>query len=248
MQNPLLLLTMGLAALQAGLVHAAAEDPVVASVWARDAELAAAHGRGDLSTWRAGLSARYAYIDVGGQRVSADRVEARRGDDHRRVLSSRSSEEEGLRLADDVVLLRGREDSHALYYGVLPRIAQSRWSAVWVREDDGVWRLVAETATPIRNEEALPFVRNPQPASVLAALAGRWTLATTPPRMLDLRVEGDALIGRLEGESVRWTFQPASATHYVATERPFELRVEADGRRLSLVTWATPTAAVRAGP
>lgn len=248
MQNPLLLLTMGLAALQAGLVHAAAEDPVVASVWARDAELAAAHGRGDLSTWRAGLSARYAYIDVGGQRVSADRVEARRDDDHRRVLSSRTSEEEGLRLADDVVLLRGREDSHALYYGVLPRIAQSRWSAVWVREDDGVWRLVAETATPIRNEEALPFVRNPQPASVLAALAGRWTLATTPPRTLDLRVEGDALIGRLEGESVRWTFQPASATHYVATERPFELRVEAGGRRLSLVTWATPTAAVRAGP
>ncbi len=243
-------LLLWIAALHGGGVaaQAASDDPVIAQVWARDAELAAAHGRGDLTAWRAGLSSRYGYIDVGGQRAGADRIEARRGEDHRRVLSSRTSEEEGLRLADDVVLLRGREDSHALYYGVLPRIAQARWSAVWVREDDGVWRLVAETATPIQNEQTVPFVRSPQPASVLAALAGRWTLATTPPRTLDLSAEGDALIGRLDGESVRWTFRPASATHYVATERPFELRVEPGGRRLSLVTWDTPTAAVRAGP
>lgn len=227
---------------------APAEDPATAAVRARDTELAEAHGRGDMATHRAGLSDRYVYIDIGGERVTADRLDARRSEDRRRVQSSRSSEEEAVRLAENVVLLRGREDSVAIYYGSLPRIGQSRWSALWVREDDGVWRLVAETATPIRTDPALPFLRRPQPAAVHDAHAGLWTLASTPPRTLALSVEGDALIGRLDGESARWTFQPASGTHYFAAERPFELRFDEDGRHLTLVTWHTPTAATRVDP
>jgi len=224
----------------------AEKDAVIAEVEARDAEIAAAHGRGDMATYRSGLSDRYAYIDVSGRRVTADMLEARRSADLRRVVSSESSEEEALRLSDTIVLLRGLERSVASYYGGLPRVSASRWSALWVREDDAVWRIVAETSTHVEESNTLPFVMSPQSAATLQALAGRWTLSLQPRMDLLLAVEGDHLIGSLVGQSVRWTFRPASASHFIAEERPFELRFAPDGKSMQLVTWGTATAAVRA--
>jgi len=229
-----------------GVVHAdPAEDPVVAAVQARDAEIADAHGRGDLATYRAGLSERYVYIDIAGKRVTAEMLAARRQDDQRRVVASESSEEEAVRLSDSVVLLRGLERSVASYYGGLPRVGASRWSAVWVREDDGIWRLVADTATPVRKDESLPFVVTAQSGKTLAPLAGRWLLALTPPLELVLQADNGNLRGILSGQTVHWTFQPASARHFIAKERPFELRFASDGQSLELVTWGTATAATR---
>ncbi len=226
-------------------VHAETVDPVIAQVQARDAEIAAAHGRGDLEAYRAGLSSRYTYVDIGGKRVTADMLLQRREGDQRRVVSSKASEDEAVRIADDVVLLRGLEESKALYFGGLPRHGLSRWTALWVREDDGVWRIVAETSTPVRSSEALPFVHAPQPASTLEALAGRWSIATEPPLELTLAARDGTLVGTLAGASARFTFKPASATHWFAEERPFELRIAADGRTMDLVTWGTATAARR---
>ena len=223
----------------------ATEDPVLAEVRARDAEIAEAHGRGDLVAYRAGLSSRYAYIDVGGKRVTADLLQKRRENDERRVVSSTTTEEEAIRLSETVVLLRGLETGTATYYGGLPRIGASRWSALWVREDDGVWRVVAETATPVRESESLPFVHAPQSSKTLDALAGRWTLALQPPMHLTLSAEDGKLIGSLDGKRVRFNFLPASATHFFADDRPFELRFTADGRSLDLVTWGTVTKATR---
>lgn len=221
------------------------DDPVLAEVRARDAEIAEAHGRGDLAAYRAGLSSRYVYIDIGGKRVTADILAGRRKDDQRRVISSEASEEEAVRLSDTVVLLRGLERSVASYYGGLPRVGATRWSAVWVREDDGIWRLVADTATPVRDDDSLAFVHVPQPGAVLDALAGRWALALQPPMELLLAAEDGKLIGSLAGQRVRFTFRPASATHFVAEERPFELRIAPDGHALSFVTWGTATTATR---
>lgn len=237
--------TMTLIAALLGATAPAVEDPVIAEVKARDSELAEAHGRGDLATYRAGLSSRYVYIDVGGKRVTPDILQKRRENDERRVVSSETTEEESIRLSDTVVLLRGLEHSVSTYYGGLPRTGSSRWSALWVREDDGIWRLVAETATPVRKDESLAFVHVPQPAATLDALAGRWTLALRPAMELRLRAEGGKLIGSLDGKSVRFTFSPASATHFFAEDRPFELRFAADGRSLDLVTWGNTTAATR---
>jgi hypothetical protein len=104
---------------------------------------------------------------------------------------------------------------------------------------------VAETATPVRENDSLPFVHAPQPATTLDALAGRWTLALKPTMELRLRAEGGKLIASLDDKSVRFTFSPASPTHFFAEDRPFELRFAADGRTLDLVTWGTATAATR---
>jgi ketosteroid isomerase-like protein len=230
----------------AGAANAAGEDdPVIAEVMARDAEIAAAHGRGDMATYRAALSERYVYVDVGGKRVTPDILEARRAGDQRRVVSSDSAEEEALRIAEDVVLLRGLEHSVASYYGGLPRVSSSRWTSLWVREDDGVWRIVAETATPVRKSEALPFVHVPQPPATVDALAGRWQLATTPALELQIEARDGALVGRLHGQHVEWLFRPASARHWFAAERPFELRFAQDGATLEMVTWGTATSGRR---
>lgn len=238
--------TMSLMVALVATATPATEDPVLAEVRARDIEMAAAHGRGDLVAYRAGLSSRYVYIDVGGKRVTADQLLKRRENDERRVVSSTPSEDEAIRLSETVVLLRGREDSVATYYGGLPRVGASRWSALWVREDDGVWRVVAETATPVRASEHLPFVHTPQAPKVLDDLAGRWTLALQPPMHLTLRAEDGKLIGSLDGKTVRFNFLPASPTHFFADDRPFELRFAADGQALDMVTWGTVTKATRA--
>ncbi|RYG14014.1 MAG: nuclear transport factor 2 family protein [Burkholderiales bacterium] len=235
----LLLLTMANAA------GAGQEDPIIAQVMARDDELASAHGRGDMATYRAGLSQRYVYIDIGGQRVTADTLEARRENDQRRVVSSETSEQEATRLTNDVVMLRGLECSHASYFGGLPRISSSRWTALWVREDDGVWRLTAETATPVKTGAESRYIRVGQSDATLQALAGRWTLQLQPAMQLSLRVENGNLVGTLPGQAEQFVFSPASATHYFADTRTFELRFAADGESLRLLTWGTATAAVR---
>lgn len=246
MLTSILILAASLAPLAALDEGSGAEPSAIEAVRAQDEALAAAHGRGDLTTYRAGLSKHYVYIDVGGKRVTAGLLSERRDKDQRRLISSESLDDEALQLSDTTVLLRGHERSLSLYYGGLPRVGETRWTALWIKEADGVWRLAGETATPVRESEGLPFVLEPQPTAVLAALAGSWKLATTPALTLNLSVVDDGLRARLDGQSVEWTFRPASARHYFAAERPFELRVSADGRRMDLITWSSVTAATRA--
>lgn len=226
---------------------AESDDPVIAQVMERDDELAAAHGRGDMVTYRAGLSKHYVYVDIGGMRVTADMLEQRREDDLRRLVSSETREQEAIRLTDDTVLLRGVEDSVSSYFGGLPRSGVSRWTALWVREQDGVWRLAAETATPVQTSRALSFLPAPQTDATLQALAGRWTLQLQPAMELVLSPENGKLVATLVGQQARFVFAPASAIHFFSEERPFELRFSPDGKALTLVTWGTPTAATRAG-
>lgn len=220
-------------------------DPVISEVKARDAELAAAHGRGDMATYLQGLSNRYAYVDVGGRRVTPDTLATRRSNDQLRQVASESSEEEAIRVADDVVLLRGLEKARFTYFGGLPREGSTRWTALWAREEDRQWRLVAETATPVTSDAGLPFTPSTQPASMLRARQGRWSLALPTPMVLGLTAEAGKLIGRLDGHDLEITFVPASPTHFFAVERPFELRFAGDGKTLTLVTWGIPTAARR---
>jgi ketosteroid isomerase-like protein len=222
-------------------------DPVIAEVKARDDELAAAHGRGDMATYVRGLSSRYVYIDIGGRKVTAETLATRRANDNRRVVSTETSEDEAIRVSDDVVLLRGLERTTSTYFGGLPRQGSSRWTALWVRESDGVWRLVSETATPLTTDRGLAFTRALQPTATLRALEGRWALALPSPMTLIVKAEGDNLVGTLEGQSVKFNFVPASATHFFTLERPFALRFSKDKSQLELETWGIVTKGSREG-
>ncbi|MDR7270771.1 ketosteroid isomerase-like protein [Pelomonas saccharophila] len=234
---------------QATASAAEAVDPVIAEVKARDAELSAAHGRGDMATYLTGLSKHYVYTDVGGRRVTAEQLAKRRGNDQLRQVASEVLEEESLRVSDGVVLLSGLERASFTYFGGLPRQGSTRWTALWAREEDGQWRLVAETATPVTGDGGLPFtqVRLPEPA--VRSRQGLWQLALPQPMQLQLTPEGGRLIGTLPGQSIRLTFVPASATRYYALERPFELRFDSKERqKLTLVTWGIETTARRVTP
>ncbi len=48
---------------------------------------------------------------------------------------------------------------------------------------------------------------------------------------------------RRSGQSVRLSVRPASASHFSADERPFELRFGQDNHRLALQNWGIPTPA-----
>lgn len=227
---------------------AEAEDPVIAEVKARDAELSTAHGRGDMATYLQGLSKRYVYTDVGGRRVTAAQLAIRRGNDQLRQVASETLEEESLRVSDSVVLLSGLERGSFTYFGGLPRQGSTRWTALWAREEDGQWRLVAETATPVTGDGGLPFIAARQPEAAVRSRQGAWQLDLPQPMRLHLIAEGGRLIGTLEGQSIKLTFVPASPTHYFALERPFELRFASDRQKLTLVTWGIETAARRVKP
>lgn len=220
-------------------------DPVLAEVRARDAELSAAHGRGDMATYIQGLSEKYVYIDVGGRRVTADKLTTRRSNDQLRQVASEVVEEESVRISDGVVLLRGLERGSFTYFGGLPRQTVTRWSALWAREADGKWRLVAETATPVTSDTGLPFTPAKQSATALRSHQGVWSLILPQELVLRLVADHERLIGTLDGQSIQLTFVPASPTHYFALERPFELRFEDDRDRLTLTTWGIPTVAQR---
>jgi len=239
-------LAFGLLVVPALALSAEVVDPVIAEVQARDAELSAAHGHGDMATYLKGLSPRYVYIDVNGARVTADKLASRRGNDRLRQVASETAEEEAVRVSDSVVLLRGLEHGSFTYFGGLPRKGSTRWTALWAREDDGQWRLVTETATPVRSDAGLPFTEVRQAVSSVRARQGEWTLALPEPLVLSLSAENGRLIGTIAGQTMRVTFAPASATHYYALERPFELRFGRDGQSLTLVTWGMETAARRA--
>jgi ketosteroid isomerase-like protein len=216
-------------------------DPVLAQVLARDAELAAAHGRGDMDTYRKGLSKKYVYIDVGGGRTTADKLGTRRSNDQLRLVSSEALEEESVRISDDVVLLRGLERGSYTYFGGLPRRGENRWTALWAREEDGQWRLVAETATPVVNDAGLPFLPARLADAEVRSREGVWKLALPQALALRLVAGSGQLEGSLEGQPLKLTFVPASSRHYFALERPFELRFEEDDDRVTLITWGIPT-------
>jgi ketosteroid isomerase-like protein len=223
-------------------------DPVIAEVKARDAELSAAQGRGDMATYLQGLSKHYVYVDVGGRRVTAEKLATRRSNDQLRQVASEALEEESLRVSDSVVLLSGLERASFTYFGGLPRQGSTRWTALWAREDDGQWRLVAETATPVTNDAGLPFTPARQPERAVRSRQGWWLLALPQAMRLRLTAEGGQLMGMLEGQSIKLTFVPASPTHYFALERPFELRFESDHDRLTLITWGIATTGQRVKP
>ncbi len=232
---------------QTGAPTLAAEpaDPVLAEVRARDAELSAAHGRGDMATYMRGLSEKYVYIDVGGRRVTADKLASRRSNDQLRQVASEVLEEESVRVSDSVVLLRGLERGSFTYFGGLPRQTTTRWSALWALEGDGKWRLVAETATPVTSDTGLPFTPAKQSDAALRSRQGQWRLMLPQELVLRLVADNGRLIGTLDGQSIQLTFLPASPSHYFALERPFELRFEDDRNRLTLTTWGIPTVGQR---
>ena len=232
--------------LLAGAATAQPADPLLAQVQAADEALAAAHGRGDMETYLKGLSDDYLYIDIGGKRVTKAEITRRRAADKRLVTSSEASEDEAIRVSDNAVLLRGREISGASYYGGLPRRGDSRWTALWVREADGQWRVLAETSTPVRDDSASPYARVKLPAGAIEAHAGKWALELAKPITLALAVEGQSLVGTLSSDTeARFTFVPHAPGQFHALERDFQLKFAPDGRTLTLVTWGTPTRGTR---
>lgn len=225
--------------------NAEAEDPVMAQVRAADDALTEAHSRGDIARYLQGLSDRFLYIDIGGKRVTKELLVERRAADKRRQLSSESSENEGIRISDNAVLLRGRDKSLATYYGGLPRHGDSRWTALWVREADGAWRLTAETATPVRDDGAQPYAEISLPPGATSAFAGDWLLDLQPPITLSLKPDGNRLIASLSSDPVRFTFAPHAPSQFHALERDFQIVFAPDGKSLTLATWGTPTRATR---
>jgi ketosteroid isomerase-like protein len=219
----------------AGAATAQPADPLLAQVQAADEALAAAHGRGDMETYLKGLSDDYLYIDIGGKRVTKAEITRRRAADKRLVTSSEASEDEAIRVSDNAVLLRGREIS-----------GDSRWTALWVREADGQWRVLAETSTPVRDDSASPYARVKLPAGAIEAHAGKWALELAKPITLALAVEGQSLVGTLSSDTeARFTFVPHAPGQFHALERDFQLKFAPDGRTLTLVTWGTPTRGTR---
>lgn len=225
-------------------VHAQTENPILAEAKAADAAYMAATSSGDLKTMADFIAEDYAYIDVNGDRIDKAKLFSRREGDHLSMSEMVDSENEAVVLSPVTVLLRGKTSGTAYYFGGLPRPGTTRWSAIWRKDADGKWRVVAEQTTVVPEPHKYPKPVSLPPAEV-AGHAGRWRLATKTPMDMTLKAENGALKASIAGQFTDMLFQPSAPGVYFNTLRPFELRFAPDGKAMAFVTWGSETAGSR---
>ncbi len=236
-----LVLLLGASALPAALP---ADTSILAEAKAADAALIAAQSRNDLKAMAEMIADDYAYIDVTGNRVGKAQLLSRREGDKLSLSEMVDSEEEAIVLSPATVLLRGKSAGTALYFGGLPRKGATRWSAIWRKDGDGRWRVVAEQTTVIDEGGPKKARATLKPADV-APHAGRWTLATRTPMAMTLVAEGDTLKASIPGQFTDMIFLPESPGVFFNTLRPFELHFAKNGKSLKMITWGETTPGTR---
>jgi ketosteroid isomerase-like protein len=222
-------------------VEALDENEIIREVRTADDARAACLQRGDRAGAAAFLSERYVYNDIAANRLSRQQMIDRRGEDHRRVIESVEVDSETVVISQDVVIQRGREDVLSVYYGGLPRRGGGRWMAVWHRERDGVWRVVAEQATEATQRTYPVKARIELPVARLAGFAGSYTLETDPPLTFLIRAGEQGLLASIPGEFEDMLFYPEGGSAFFSTERPFDLVFDETGGGITLTTWGVPT-------
>lgn len=225
-------------------LHAQTGNPILAEAQAADAAYMAATSSGDLKTMAEFIAEDYAYIDVNGDRVDKAKLFSRREGDKLSMSEMVDSENEAVVLSPVTVLLRGKTSGTAYYFGGLPRPGTTRWSAIWRKDADGKWRVVAEQTTVVSEPHRYPNAVA-LAASEVATHAGTWRLATQNPMDMTLKAEGSTLKASIAGQFADMLFQPSAPGVYFNTLRPFELRFAADGKSMTLVTWGSETAGIR---
>lgn len=225
-------------------LHAQTENPILAEAQAADAAYMAATSSGNLKAMTDFVAEDYAYIDVNGDRIDKAKLFSRRQGDHLSMSEMVDSENEAVVLSPVTVLLRGKTSGTAYYFGGLPRPGTTRWSAIWRKDADGKWRVVAEQTTVVSEPHKYPKAVT-LAASEVAVHAGTWRLATRKPMDMTLKAEGSALKASIAGQFADMLFQPSGPGVYFNTLRPFELRFAADGKTMTFVTWGSETAGAR---
>lgn len=224
--------------------NAQTENPILAEARAADAAMMAAQSRGDLKAMADMIADDYAYIDVSGNRVGKAKLLSRREADHLSLAEIADSEDEAILLSPVTVLLRGKSEGTAYYFGGLPRKSATRWSAIWRKDADAKWRVVAEQTTVIQHEQVNPPV-TPQPIAEIAKHAGKWRLATRTPMDMTLKADGGGLKASIAGQFTDMVFMPSATGTYFNTLRPFELRFAPDGKAMVFVSWGNETPGAR---
>lgn len=235
---PLIALTL------AAPLYAEADNPVLGEAQAADAAMMAAQSRGDLKAMAEMIADDYAYIDVSGNRVGKAKLLSRREGDHLSLSEMTDSEDEAIMLSPVTVLLRGKSEGTAYYFGGLPRKGATRWSAIWRKDADGRWRVVAEQTTVIQQPQVDPPVVV-RPADEVARHAGTWRLSTRKPMDMTLKAEGGGLKASIAGQFEGMVFMPSGPGVYFNSLRPFELRFAPDGKSMTFRSWGSETPGAR---
>lgn len=233
-----------LALVAAAPLHAQTENPILAEAQAADVAYMAATSSGDLKAMADFIAEDYAYIDVNGDRIGKAKLFSRREGDKLSLSEIVDSENEAVVLSPVTVLLRGKSSGTAYYFGGLPRPGTTRWSAIWRKDADGKWRVVAEQTTVVSEPHKYPKAVA-LAASEVADHAGTWRLATQKPMDMKLKAEGGTLKASVADQFTDMLFQPSAPGVYFNTLRPFELRFSPDGKTMTFVSWGTQTTGTR---
>ena len=225
-------------------LHAQSENPILAEAQAADAAYMAATSGGDLRTMADFIAEDYAYIDVNGDRIDKAKLFSRREGDKLSMSEMVDSENEAIVLSPVTVLLRGKTSGTAYYFGGLPRAGTTRWSAIWRKDADGKWRVVAEQTTVVSEPHKYPKALK-LAASEVAKHAGIWRLATQKPMDMTLKAEGGLLKASISDQFSDMLFEPSASGVYFNTLRPFELRFTPDGKTMTFITWGSETLGTR---
>jgi ketosteroid isomerase-like protein len=228
----------------AGSATVKTEHPVLVEAKAADAAYMAATSKGELEVMADFIAEDYVYIDVEGNRIDKAKLFSRRDGDHLSMADMVDSENEAIVLSPVTVLLRGKTTGTAYYFGGLPRTGSTRWSAIWRKDADGKWRVVAEQTTVVADQPKYPPAIA-LPSDEIAIYAGTWRLATRTPMDLTLSADAGALKASIAGQFDDMLFQPSARGIFFNTLRPFELRFAPDGTTMTFVSWGIETTGTR---
>lgn len=223
-------------------------DPgaVVREARAADERYSEAAARGDYEAMAGFVTPDFVYIDISGNRMTPERMLARRGEDHRRVVHTETLGEEAVALSDSVVVMRLHSTDLSHYYGGLPRRSESRTTIVWSKGQDAQWRMAAAQANIVMRPAFPVKVRTTLTRQRLEELAGEYTLDTEAGLPFILTAGEDALHAEIPGQFSQMAFYPEGDAAFFATARPFELRFESPDE-LTLITWSQETRGRRVG-
>jgi ketosteroid isomerase-like protein len=228
----------------AGPAIAETESSVLAEAKAADAAYMAATSNGEHAVMADFIAEDYVYIDVEGNRIDKSKLFSRRAGDQLSMAEMVDSENEAIVLSPVTVLLRGKTTGTAYYFGGLPRSGSTRWSAIWRKDADGKWRVVAEQTTVVSEPPKYPAAIS-MPSEAIAIYAGTWRLATRTPMDLTLKADAGALKASIAGQFDDMLFQPSAPGIFFNTLRPFELRFAPNGTTMTFVSWGIETTATR---
>lgn len=220
------------------------EQKVIEEITALEQRMVQTQLAGDYQAQLDMFSDEYGYIDISGKRVTKEQLGERRDEDHLKGLTLEAHDLEVIPLSRTTAVSRGRWKGKSIYYGGIPRQENSRYMAIW-RKENGAWKMLADQVTPIVNR-TLDYPVVAMSNEQLGTYEGHYKLSSEPSVVFALTLKEDTVRMTIPNQLGQpgIAFLPMSDTKLFARERPWQIQFHADDL-ITFTSWDMETTGIK---